>query len=939
MVNLTVDELDLLERIRVKEELRPFFFRKAKGLKWFDALAEQGFFAAASNPRPILAREEGYVNVPFWPAAEYLVAASEELPKKENERYAESFLEIVRSTTHYAKEHGYSNYRTWWQFSKVLPNIPHHLILLEDIQLIDYWLDDPYERGLVAEQLGEAWLDTLLGRNDAHGNELALRLLDILYRLSFTERTYGTGSRKEANLRIDSYHAKKITKKASGKAGKVLGLAAVQLFQGRLEAILAELNSDKWSSIWRSAIEDHEQNHGADDAEDIILEAYRDSLLAYVEASPETSREYVENLLNSPVETVRRTAVYAIDQRFQYLSTYVDRVITEQYFTSNIRHELWHLLSNHYNELGPERKQCVLNVIAGLVETDEDDKVNEGATAYRRAIWLSAIKNCGEGVAQFYQQCVDTAGAEPEHPDFSSYMTSGWVDHKSPIPKEELLSLEISELVRRLGVYEDPGKHGEPNLEGLAKALRQAVKAEPLRFYNQLHKFAGCDPAFVYELIEAYHELWSEKAQLPWDEIWGPLLVFCRDIVNQDRFLSPEDSKQRRAFVANWHWVVGGIGRLIEAGTKSDEHAFSEKLLNQAEDILLILLKKEKGEEFKIDSDAVMVAINSPRGHCVEALINLTLRSCRLAGKQQSNHIETWAHFQPIYEAELARADIGEYEFVTLVVNYLPNFLYMSKDWVLANLENIFDQGNYQKWLCALHGYAYVGTVYEGIYNHLKENGHLVRALDDENVKERVSEKVIQNIAVAYINDFEKLEDKSSLIHQLLVRRKHAELSQLIWFLWTLRKDGDEKIKVKVLELWPRILEVIDTSAREGRRLASKLCDWAVFVDVVDEKNKGLILAVAPFAEEDYNSYDLLKSIARISEQQPTEAYEIWLRLLDGARPDFPEEAIRAALTNFVRVGPEGIRKAKNIVSEYLKGGNEQPSQWLREIMVPVKNV
>lgn len=334
----------------------------------------------------------------------------------------------------------------------------------------------------------------------------------------------------------------------------------------------------------------------------------------------------------------------------------------------------------------------------------------------------------------------------------------------------------------------------------------------------------------------------------------------------------------------------------------------------------------------------MFIAINSPRGRCIEALINLTLRSCRLADKQRGKHIDTWTHFQPIYDAELARADIGEYEFTTLVVNYLPNFMYMSKDWILANLEKIFDQDNVQKWLCAMNGYAYVGTVYEAIYNHLKDNGHLIRALDDEIVKERVSEMVIQNISIAYLNDFEKLEDESSLMHQLLVRRKHAELSHLIWFLWTQRKNGNVKVNVKVLELWPRILEVIDTSTREGRLLASKLCDWAVFVDVVDEKNKGLILAVTPFAEEIHNAYNLLKSIARISEQQPTEAYEIWLRLLEGARPDFPEEAIRDALTNLVRAGPEGIRNAKNIVSKYLKSGNEQPSQWLREIMVPMKN-
>lgn len=139
-------------------------------------------------------------------------------------------------------------------------------------------------------------------------------------------------------------------------------------------------------------------------------------------------------------------------------------------------------------------------------------------------------------------------------------------------------------------------------------------------------------------------------------------------------------------------------------------------------------------------------------------------------------------------------------------------------------------------------------------------------------------------------------------------------------------------IRAKVLELWPRLLKVIDTNTREGRQLASKLCNWSIYVDEVNEGNRYLLLAVSPFAEEEYNSHDLLVSIARISDTQPFEAYEIWLKILEQARPYFPEEAIRTTLTNLFRAGPEGLRNAKNIVSEYLKDGNEQPSQWLREI-------
>jgi hypothetical protein len=930
---LTPKQISAIERAKRTPDLQPILFRKAVGVHWFAAFKEAGFFHPTDIPPPTPAKEEGYVSIPVWPITDYLVATSPELFDPNNEEYAIEFLKFIRAATTHAKEHNYGNYRVWWQFSKIIRNIPPHLISRDDIALIDYWLDDLYERGLVAESLGEQWLISLLDRHDQHCRALSISLLDALYRIKFLEEQDAARNRGKAVLRFDSWHARKLTTKLATKVGRVLGRKAVKIFQNRLEHILEQLNNDKWSSIWRSAIEDHEQNHAADAAEDIIIEGYRDSLLAYIEEAPLEASEYLGRLLENPFETIRRIAIYAIDQRYPALSQMVDHVIVTQYFTSNFRHELWHLLHNHYPQFSTDQKQRVQDTIAALHEVDENGKQNQGKTAYRQALWFSAIKNYGDDVAQLHRKCIDVIGGEPKHPDFSSYMSGGWIEHESPIPIHDLLSLDVKQLVRQLGSYQDPGQFGEPGLKGLTKALHEAVKTEPLRFYSQLQEFSPLDLAYIYEVIEAYDELWTECAKLPWEELWGNLLQFCQDLVNDHSFWSPQNTQPRSAFVANRYWIVGEIARLIENGTRSDEHAFPEKYLKQAELVLLTLLENEKGEEFKPNSDAVSVAINSPRGRCIEAFINLTLRSCRLADKQHGDHAKVWMHFQPTYDSELARADIGEYEFSTLVVNYLPNFLYMSNAWVSTNLESIFDQNNYQKWLCAMQGYAYVDTVYEGIYNHLKEYGHLVPALDDENLNERVREKIIQNIAIAYTNDFERLADETSLIHQLLVRGRHREMGHLIWFLWTLRKHPDGNITLKVFELWPRILTIIDTNTRQGRLLASKLCDWIAFVQEVNDTNKPLILAVAPYANEDHHSSDFLESIARISERQPLEAYQIWRRLLDVAQPDYPKEAIQIALANLVRGGADGIRKAKDIVSEYLKHGYEGPWKLLREIM------
>ncbi len=939
MRELNAKEKDLLHRVETKPELQPFFFRKLKGLHWFEPLYERGFFKPEKNPKPLPAKEEGYVSIPTWPVTEYLVITSDEFSDPSNEDYALKLINLFREITSYAKKENFSNYRTWWQLAKIIRKIPCHLISLEDVALIDYWLDDPYERGLVAEQLGGKWLPDLLKKSDEHCNQIALRLLDILYKVNFIDKKYGFREKKNPSLRYESHHAKKITEKIAGLSGLKLGLLAVDLFQSRLILIFDELENDKWSSIWRPAIEEHEQNRSRHDADNILISAYRDSLLGFVDSDVEASSFHLLSLFDCQYQTLKRLAIYTVDKRFDALKNIYGSILISEFFLGNLRHELWHFLSNHYREFDSVQKIKVMDIIEGIEILGDEGNIEDGSTAYKRAIWLSAIKDLDEQASQLYEKYINIIGVEPEHPDFSSYSSGGWVDHKSPIPIEHLLSLNVDALIETVNTYEDsPFRFGELGLEGLVKCFKDVVKTKAKEIYLVLIKFVDSDLAYIYQLIEAYRELWSDRKELPWVAAWPCILDFCSELVGREGFWSEEKSRERRHLIANRHWVVSAIAQLIEDGTKSDDHAFDKSLLQKAKQILIILLDRQEGEEFKQDSDAVSVSINSPRGRCIEALINLSLRSCRIADKEHGEHSQAWSQFEDIYASELKRNERDEYEFATIVANFIPNFHYMSREWVRSNLDSIFDHSDYQKWLCAMQGYAYVGTVYEDVYNHLKANDDFLKALDDENLKDRVEEKVIQNIIISYIQGNENIDRPESLISILINRKDYSELSELIWFIWTLRKEDDDNLREKVFELWPRLLEIVDLASKEGRKLASLLCHWAAFIDEIDVTTESWLLQIAPYAEEDYNSYDLLKSLARISESQALEAQKVWLKMLDSYSYDYPDDAIRQILKNLIVLGPEGERKAKEVVDAYLRHGIDRPMKWLREIEDVIRN-
>ena len=845
MTKLSANELDLLERINEKEELRPLFFRKVKGLKWFEPLKKRGYFNPDENPKPVLLNEEGQVNIPSWFAVNYLVRTAPELADGENSEYAKKFLQVLVNATTYAKNNGFSNYHTWWQFAEILSQLPYNSIPLETIDIVDYWLNDKYDRDLVAEEIGEKWLPSLLQMTDDHALQLAKRVIKLLYKVIYVERKYGGVERQEASFRYDHYYAQKISQKISKTIGEKLGLEGIQIFHAYLIDVLKQLKNDSWSSIWQPAIDDHPQNQYHDDADNVLVQAYRDSIDGYIRTNSEKASTYVKSMLVSEYQTIQRLAIHTMTKQYHLFSDVIDSLLYKKYLADNYRHEMWNFFNRIYPRFSDSQKEKVRELISEITRQDDNGEDHPGASAYNKSIWLSAIKEYGEREAQLYLKNTEIAKTEPDHPDFSSYTSVGWGNRKSPKTLKELQALSIDELIQELENNKNLVRVNEPGLEGLVKVFRDLVKTEPLNVCLNLNKFIDLDLAYIHEIIEAYGELWAEKAKLPWHEIWGKLLEFCSTLVDQERFWDFESAKQREPFVANRYWIVNSIGRIIKAGTASDEHAFDEKYLTTAKELIANLLNREEGSEYKEESDAVSIAISSPRGCCLEALINLTLRSCRIAHRNNSNdHSEIWAHFQPYYDSELDRAEstTPEYEFATLVTYYLPNFLYMSKGWTIENLNRIFDQNHYLKWLCAMQGYAYVGTIYQEIYDYLKAHGDLLKVLDDENIRDRVEKKAIKNIAVAYINDFESLEANNSLINTLIIRNDNDEINYLIWFLWTLRKKSNKKLKNKVYELWPKISQNIDLSTRKGRKVASNLCHWTIFVDHIDEERRQLLL-------------------------------------------------------------------------------------------------
>ena len=960
MDKLSKEEKELLDLVREDDELKPLFFERIKGLKWFDCLDEEGYFSADKLPSPMPAQEEGYFTIPHWEVSGYLLRTAEEFSEPSASGYIPRFLEIIDQVTDYAKNNRVTNYRVWRHFAEILSQIPAQWIEVKDLDVVDYWLDDSFSNALVADIIGLKWLPKLLESDDARSLELAHRLIDILFKTNFLPDDLDS-EYKVARLRFDDYWAAKIVDKVAYLAGQKPKEKAVGLLQSRLEVVLNKLKIDTWSYSWCQAVKDYKPN-AIDRAEGILLTVYRDALSGYMDQCPDKACNFIQKLFDNPdqCQTVVRVAIHCVEENFQHCQVITEKLIDDKYFEHNYRREFWHFLNQNYSSFTDSQKEATLEIIQKQVRTDKNGNVSDATAAYECAIWFAAIQSSGEKELALYEEAVNIAGTKPDYPK-STYLESNLICEKSPYSVKELSALSSNELFKKLANYKDREGWQGSSIEGLTDIVKQLFKKEPLKYYDCLADFETLDLAYIYPIIEAYSELWRDKANLPWGELWRHLLNFIQKIVAGDQFWDSKNTKERKAFIANRYWVVGSIASFLESGARSDDHAYPAWYHDVVRDILKVLLDKEKGsKDFDASSDAVFISINSPRGKCIKALINLSLRECRIEDQANNgDHSATWERYRDYFEHEFERAKKEEFEFATLITMYLSNFLYMAREWVLDKQSEIFAHSAPLKWFCAMQGYTHAGAVSREIYYYLRDHGDFLYALGDEKtnyqvkrqgiqildnlicndlkVKKRVKERVIENIVIAYLNDFETLYEENSLINILLIREQFDELMYLVWFIWTCCKDGDKKLRAKVYELWSLLIDKVDVSKTEDRKLASQLCDWASFVEHIDEERMNWLRKIAPYAEESHNSYLLLENMARLSREQPFEANEIWQAMLEHSVPAYPEEAMQEILENLVSKGDKGEEAAKETVNLYLKKGFKAPFDLLKKITSSTK--
>jgi hypothetical protein len=774
--------------------------KRSDFLRFFEPLRDAGLFAPERNPGPEPALEQGYVRIPYWSALDYLVQIAKQAGATNDLALANQVMEIVRTVSQWREADGQprQNYQTARRFTEILGHLPTSAVTKADLDLLATWLSDRFERMLVAVAIDETLLPHLLASTSAEDWDKALTVLRHATAITWVEEPVLKS--RTARTIIEDYWLQQILVHHVQPLAVKLPRDTTQLLEGRVRDVYATELHKEHSIIYRPAIENNEQNHEFRSAENRTVEALRDALVTWATSEPKAAESYLQSVLHSDLEILRRIAIHIMNRRWRSMRSLYLPFLQRQPFTNGHLHELYTLLANRFSEFtAPEREATIDGIRHIPAPTHAEEPEAARRDLQRR--WLTAIAGKGAVEADEWMATLSAdpaVGSPPLHPDFTSYMTSSWGPGASPYTIEELVGFADAHLLTdRVNAFEETGTWASPTLDGLTSTLQNAVRTNPSTFLRALPDFVNAKNGFQQAVIRGLQQAWEAKEQSPpcnWAEGWDQLIRFFEQLGVKPAPVA-EDNQHK--------WLLASIADALRAGTQGDDHAYAPALLPRGQGIINMLLQRLPAET-KLTDDPMSTAINTPKGRAIEALFSHALRVCRVADQTTGNHISAWAQLQPIFDRELNACQNNNAEFSTLCGAYLAQLEYVDAGWTRQHIPNIFPAAAPMNDQAAIAGLAYAAFT-RRIYEHLDHGGILDRALQYDLKGREAREKLLERIAAAYVWGMETLDSPR---FQIIFSNGDAkELEQIVWVLWTLRRQTitDEQ-RERILVFWDRCI-------------------------------------------------------------------------------------------------------------------------------------
>ncbi|BCD68812.1 SIR2 family protein [Nitratiruptor sp. YY09-18] len=872
------EEYKVFQLIKNDEPQRNYFFKCLASTNnpfpWLRPLKEKGYFNPADNPKPQeVPNKKGYFTIPHWNILGYLENVAKKNKETPSDEITNLLLEIIQEIIDYKDENEerIENYRTDWVMVKIIFSLPIEKISNKHIEFVKIALNSKWDSSLVSSEIKETVLPKLLNEGEKAKN-LILELLKVIldYKKIKTDSILGKEDSFDYISIMDEYWLYESLKIYKPQIAKICGFEAARIAIQKIKEIVTE-DKTQFNSIWIPTIEDHPQTSFPDKYQNQLVYFVRD---VFELSKPQEIKEVIRNLLNEEHPIFKRIAFYTINHHYEELNHLLWNYNKNPLDEISIKHELFELFKSHAKDFSDEQIEKIIEWIESKdyyipegIKNNEQEK--EKILAYQKKEWLYSLLDSGDSkIVELYNKYNSINSVKLVHPGFDFWTETKW-GYESLGDIEEFLNKSNEEIAKYLDSFKDKKNI---DMEGIANSFRNAVKEKPEKFTANMKPFLKIQRIYQHSLLWGLKEAWSLKKPINWNILFD----FISYLISSDDFWS-----EKYKFNNYRDWIISQIAELLEEGTKDDKHAFEPKLLPKAEKILLILAEKTESEVPDM-LDVVTSVLNSTKGKIFSAMINYSLRYALLYKTESEGR---W--IKSIKEEFTKRLNCNidlSIEFSVILGRYLANLYWLDKKWVINHINQIFPKENETHWQAAFTGYLfYSSKIYKDIYFLLRENNHYLKAIKTSFKDEHITERLAQHIAVGYIENWENLDDETSLISQLIENGNKKQLLAMVSFFWMMREDINDKIKTKIKPLWKAIFEktIENKESSENQEVISNLINWLVLIDEIDDEIFEWLKPAIRYSFKYHNTIFLSEYLLKHVSKTPEKVGELYIEMLE----------------------------------------------------------
>ena len=899
----TEDIMGTLPNLLKSDARQAYFFRGLKYPTWLEPLKEAGWFNPDENPLPYESPDTpGYYRIPIWYALEYV-----ETIANHPERDVDLLVKIVNTIVDCTDETGerIKNDGTNRRLIKIIGTFPINRIERKHIT----FMSNALKYGWVSREIGETILPKLLseGKNDLH--------LDLL-KVMFDAKVVNGQIRPV----MEEYWLKEAIKQQEQAISELCGFEAAEIVLTQIRTLIAE-GVHSFDFIERIEVE---PSYGRRQRYAELLVSFTCRLFHL--ASPDTIAETVKSLLKETIAsshnhqytrgypaTFGRIALNVITHHYDDLKRLFwewDGNPLEEY---ELKPQLYQLIETCCLRFDESEIEQILHWIEShqyirqLVEDNEKDA--KVAALYKRE-WLTALLKTGnEKVAATYQKYKQINPKKIESPGLSRAIKIGH-EEMSVMTVAELSEMSNARIVQYLNDSQEE-KFWTDSIHGLVKVLREYVEANPRRFTDDLHPFQGARYQYQHSILSGLLNVWRDKREFDWEA----LLEFIHQIFSSEQFWTEHFEKP-----PNYRdWIISTTADLITEGTGDDKYAFDAHLLPLAEKILIVLVKKVESSVFTLE-DLSSKVLDSVRGKVFSAMVHYALRYARINNPKQ---VSRWSQtIRKDFTKRLDRSLEPSLEFSFTLGHYLPNLLYLDKEWVVDNIDRIFPRQDESHWEAAFSGYLFLPQTPEDLYFLLKKREDYQKALNTDFADSRVLSRLIEHVCTGWIEDNEALNDETSLIYQLINSGNPKLLSGMVDFVPRRQYDASDKVNSKVKPAWRTLIAILSPKSTEAeyREILGSLSGWLGLIDRIDAEALKWLKLSAKYVERGFDSASFVEALRKHVTQTPKEVGEIYLEMLNNKiYPDYPPTDIQEIVRILYNQGYK--EKADDICNLYAAAG------------------